>query len=175
MRPICRITQTRQRTVPRGRPCEPGNQYICSSCGAERGCKCNAPAVPKYQRAQDAVQANPDKSDRAIAKAIGASPTTVGKARDELSSGGQLKDRPRTGLDGRTRKVPRKKQSKPPKEVIVGVVSIEDELEPHQYREAFLLRAADCIAFAVYKAVAIEFNSRRLARPPVAPVGCQAR
>jgi hypothetical protein len=41
-----------------------------------------------------------------IAKEIDASPTTVGKAREQLSTTGQLEDTPRIGLDGRTRKTP---------------------------------------------------------------------
>jgi len=54
----------------------------------------------------EAIKAHPEKSDRAIAKEIGASPTTVGKAREELSTTGQLEDKPRVGLDGRERKKP---------------------------------------------------------------------
>jgi DNA-binding Lrp family transcriptional regulator len=81
-------------------------KFICSACGADRGCQCNAPAVPKAVRAAEALKANPGKSDRSIAEQIGASPTTVGKAREELSSSGQLEDGPRTGLDGRVRKLP---------------------------------------------------------------------
>jgi hypothetical protein len=78
-------------------------EFVCSACGADRGCDCNAPAI---DRAAAAIAANPGKSDRAIAKAVGASPTTVGKARSQLSSGGQLDAR--TGLDGKTRRLPKR-------------------------------------------------------------------
>jgi len=63
--------------------------------------------------------ANPEKSDRAIAEEIGTSPTTIGKAREQLSSGGQLdKESKRTGLDGKTRKLPRTECSTEEKELI---------------------------------------------------------
>jgi DNA-binding Lrp family transcriptional regulator len=81
-------------------------KFICSACGADRGCQCNAPAVPKAVRAAEALKANPEQSDRSIAEQIGASPTTVGKAREELSSSGQLEEGPRVGKDGKARKEP---------------------------------------------------------------------
>jgi len=85
-------------------------RMVCTGCGAEANASCNCGVAyqPKSVRAAAAVKATPEKSDRAIAKEIGASPTTVGKARDELSTTGQLKDGPRTGLDGKTRKLPAK-------------------------------------------------------------------
>jgi DNA-binding transcriptional MocR family regulator len=88
-------------------------RMVCTGCGAEvnANCNCGVVYVPKAQRAADAIKANPEKSDRAIAKEIGASPTTVGKAREQLSTTGQLEDRPRTGLDGKTRKMPEKKRA----------------------------------------------------------------
>src|SRR5262249_18544869 len=66
--------------------------------------------VPKSVRAAEAVKANPEKSDRAIAAEIGASPTTVGKARKELSTDGQLDDEPRTGLAGKVRRLPQREE-----------------------------------------------------------------
>jgi hypothetical protein len=87
-------------------------QFLCSACGAERSCNCNAPAIPKVQQATEALNAYPGKSDRAIAKEIGASPTTVGKAREELSSGGQLNEL-RVGRDGKARKRPTKRMPEP--------------------------------------------------------------
>jgi hypothetical protein len=63
------------------------SKFICSSCGSARDCDCNAPA---RLRAIEAVKVNPEKSDRAIAKDVGASPTTVGKARGQVSTTGHL-------------------------------------------------------------------------------------
>ena len=90
-------------------------RMVCTACGAEANASCNCGVAyqPKAVRAAEAVKANPEKSDRAIAKDIGASPTTVGKAREELSSGGQLEEAPRVGIDGKVRKarkMPEKKE-----------------------------------------------------------------
>jgi predicted DNA-binding ribbon-helix-helix protein len=63
----------------------------------------------KLQMAAAAVKASPNRSDRAIAKEIGASPTTIGKARKQLSADGQMEDQRRTGLDGKTRKMPERR------------------------------------------------------------------
>jgi hypothetical protein len=86
-------------------------RMVCTGCGAEANasCNCGMDYKPKSVRAAEAVKANPEKSDRAIAKEIGASPTTVGKAREQLSTTGQLEDGPRIGLDKKTRKQPAKK------------------------------------------------------------------
>jgi hypothetical protein len=91
-------------------------RMVCTGCGAEANasCNCGKPYVPKSVRAKEAIEANPEKSDRAIAAEIGSSPTTVGKVRDELSTGGQLEDGPRIGLDGKTRKMPAKKPEAEP-------------------------------------------------------------
>jgi hypothetical protein len=80
-------------------------RMVCIGCGAEANasCNCGKPYVPKSVRAKEAIEAHPEKSDRAIAAELGVSPTTVGKAR-QLSSDGQLSDR--TGLDGKTRRLP---------------------------------------------------------------------
>jgi ParB-like chromosome segregation protein Spo0J len=60
------------------------------------------------------LKANPEKSDRQIAKQAKASPTTVGMVRAEIASTvqpGQLPEK-RVGMDGKTRKQPAKKQRK---------------------------------------------------------------
>ena len=73
---------------------------VCSECGAEGhgSCGCGAAYVPKRERAIAAIKANPEKSDRAIAAELGASPTTVGKAR-QVSTSGHLEKR--VGRDGK--------------------------------------------------------------------------
>lgn len=63
-------------------------RYECPRCG--NNCQCGVPYIAKTVRAAEAIRANPEKSDRAIAKEIDASPTTVGKAREQLSTDGQL-------------------------------------------------------------------------------------
>jgi hypothetical protein len=83
-------------------------RLACSACGAEANasCNCGKPYVPAGQRAAEAIAAHPEKSDRMIAAEIGTSPTTVGKARASTVHTGQL-DEPRTGKDGKTRRLPR--------------------------------------------------------------------
>jgi transposase-like protein len=83
--------------------------YLCSKCGAERGCDCNAPATRK---AAVALAANPQKSDRAIAAEIGVSHPTVAKARRRAaaSTGKQpFQLEKRVGADGKPRKLPARK------------------------------------------------------------------
>jgi hypothetical protein len=60
-------------------------------------------ASPISQRAcaAEAVKANPEKSDRAIAADIGVAPNTVKAARDELRNTAQLEDTPRTASTAR--------------------------------------------------------------------------
>jgi hypothetical protein len=57
------------------------------------------------------IKATPEKSDRQIAETVKASPTTVGKVREEMEptvQSGQLK---RVGKDGKARKQPRKRRT----------------------------------------------------------------
>src|SRR6478736_6101428 len=63
-------------------------RLVCNSCGAEAvaSCNCGVDYKPKSVRAADAVKANPEKSDRAIAKEIGVSQPTVSKARKEVEA-----------------------------------------------------------------------------------------
>jgi hypothetical protein len=80
---------------------------VCTSCGAEANasCNCGVDYKPKAVRAREAVEANPEKSDRAIAKEIRVTAPTVGKARRESTVNDFTVDE-RTGLDGKTRKQP---------------------------------------------------------------------
>jgi hypothetical protein len=90
------------------------SRLICSGCGAETNatCNCGMDYKPKAARAREAVAANPEKSDRAIAKEIGVSHPTVGKARQE-AIGNHLPVEHRTGLDGKIRKVPERIKKEP--------------------------------------------------------------
>ena len=51
-------------------------RMVCTSCGAEANasCNCGVSYIPKALRAAEAVKANPEKSDRAIAADIGVAP-----------------------------------------------------------------------------------------------------
>jgi hypothetical protein len=85
-------------------------RMMCAGCGAEANanCDCGVGYVPKAVRAAEAVKANPEKSDRAIAAEIGVSAPTVGKARREEATVNNFTVDARTGLDGKTRSVRRR-------------------------------------------------------------------
>lgn len=78
-------------------------RMACTACGAEANasCTCGVAYTPKSVRAAEAVKANPEKSDRAIAADLGVSHVTVGKARKAQLETQLPVDEPRTGLDGR--------------------------------------------------------------------------
>jgi hypothetical protein len=81
-------------------------QMVCTACGSEANasCNCGKPYVPKKQRAREAIEANPQKSDRAIAADIGVDPMTVNKARREL--GVDVSTPEREGRDGKIYRLP---------------------------------------------------------------------
>lgn len=79
--------------------------WMCSSCGVDAGCNCGASLMSKAQRAAHAINENPRKSNVMIAEEIGVSEPTVRRARDATSSHDEV-DEPRTGLDGKVRRMP---------------------------------------------------------------------
>jgi hypothetical protein len=88
-------------------------RMVCTGCGSEANasCNCGKAYVPKGVRAAEAIAADPNKSDRAIAAEIGVSHTTVQEARK--ATGNHLPVDERTGLDGKTRKLPEPALAKP--------------------------------------------------------------
>jgi hypothetical protein len=78
----------------------------CSKCGAKAKprCNCGVAYVPAHVFAANAVKANPEKSDRAIANQIGVSDKTVAKARKATAEKSAVEKR--TGKDGKARKLP---------------------------------------------------------------------
>jgi hypothetical protein len=90
-------------------------RMVCTGCGAEANasCNCGKPYVPKSLRAAEAIRANPEKSNRAIAADIGVDEKTVRKARDEPTADQSAVDT-RIGLDGKERKMPEKKPEAEP-------------------------------------------------------------
>lgn len=101
-------------------------QMTCTGCGAEANasCNCGKPYVPKKQRAAEAIAANPQKSDRAIAADIGVSPMTVGRARSE----GETDVTPeREGIDGKVYHLPvREVEPDTPRELKESFFSLVD-------------------------------------------------
>ncbi len=71
----------------------------CVKCGAKAkpGCNCGVAYIPAHMYAVKAVAAHPEKSDRAIAAAIGVDHKTVAKARKSVGE----KSPTRVGTDGK--------------------------------------------------------------------------
>jgi hypothetical protein len=107
----------------------------CSACGAEANASCNCGAIytPKaFERAAEAVAAHPEKSNRALAKETGTSEATMRRARDATASMTQL-DEPRTGLDGKRRKLPSYIPDPPPlirDELIEQAIELVRQMTP---------------------------------------------
>jgi transposase-like protein len=87
-------------------------QLVCSDCGApgQGSCKCGAPYVSPGERAEAAVKANPEKSDRVIAEELGINHNTVNRARKKTTVSHETVEK-RTGKDGKKRKSPVRKTS----------------------------------------------------------------
>jgi hypothetical protein len=56
---------------------------VCAGCGVEANaaCNCGVAYAPKVVRAAEAIKANPQKSDRAIAEELGINQSTVSRVR----------------------------------------------------------------------------------------------
>ncbi|QIG93847.1 MULTISPECIES: hypothetical protein [Bradyrhizobium] len=91
-------------------------KLICSACGApgEGSCRCGAPYVSPGDRAEEAVKAHPEKSDRAIAADLGVGTMTVSRARKRATVPDGTVGK-RTGKDGKARKTPTSKRYHAPK------------------------------------------------------------
>jgi hypothetical protein len=114
----------------------------CTSCGAtvDAACDCGTPYMPAGQRAAAAVAANPNLSDRAIAKEIGVGKNTVLRARQELTGpDGPVDGTPRIGLDGRARRIP-----------IRAVEDADIGAPTERRRDAFLIFANEAMLLANY-------------------------
>jgi hypothetical protein len=75
---------------------------VCTGCGAKANasCNCGKPYEPKSVRAREAIEAGPEKSNRAIAAETGISEPTIRRAREAAASD----DAPDTvtGRDGKS-------------------------------------------------------------------------
>ena len=85
-------------------------RMVCTNCGAEANasCNCGKPYIAKKQQAVEAIAANPQKSDRAIAADIGVSHETVSKARRETGVNELTPER--EGRDGKVYRLPAKER-----------------------------------------------------------------
>jgi transposase-like protein len=102
-------------------------RLVCSDCGApgEGSCRCGAPYVSPGVRAEAAVKATPDDSDRTIADRIGVDQKTVFRARKKLGEAHASTEK-RKGKDGKTYTAKRKRRTKktdPVKDKIADLVN----------------------------------------------------
>jgi hypothetical protein len=83
----------------------------CPKCGVTQdaacGCGVDYQIVRPIAAAMKAVEAHPEKSDRAIAAEVGVSDRTVNRARQRTTATNVAVEK-RTGLDGKARKQPTK-------------------------------------------------------------------
>jgi hypothetical protein len=88
-------------------------KLVCSGCGApgQGSCGCGVAYVSAGERAEEAVKANPGKSNRAIAEESGVSYETIRRARKSTDT--NVSDEKRTGRDGKARKQPKPTPPKP--------------------------------------------------------------
>jgi hypothetical protein len=112
-------------------------KFICSACGADRGCDCNAPAVEKLaelreqnrqrqaKHAQKKREQKQQTSNVSAERATGSAEVDIEQRRAKYAALGDT-------------------------DPTACILSPEDELEPHEYRPKFLLRALDAIYMAVY-------------------------
>jgi len=100
-------------------------RMVCTGCGAEANasCNCGLNYTPASIRAAEAIAANPEKSDRAIAADIGVHHTTVGRIRnaggasappeqsaDDLSPVADATPEKRIGRDGKSYSATKRKR-----------------------------------------------------------------
>jgi transposase len=126
---------------------EPKPELRCSGCGTtqEAACDCGvayAPVARASERAMQAVLANKEKSNRAIAQETGLGIGTINRARRKATEpNGSVETR--EGLDGKIRKLPKPKPQgaivdfKKRKRTEAKAVKEKEEAD----RKAFLLRA----------------------------------
>lgn len=119
--------------------------WMCSSCGVDAGCNCGAPLMSKAQRAKEAIEAAPHKSDRAIAAELGISQPTVSKARKETTDKQlSVDEEMRVGLDGRQRRLPVRRP------VIDDDNDSFEAATPSQLRDSFLVFSNEALLLAQY-------------------------
>lgn len=116
-------------------------RMVCTGCGSETNatCNCGKPYLPAKRRAAEAIAANPQKSNRAIAEEIGVSEFSV---RDARKSGAMDHAPEREGRDGKIYHLPQRQER--------DEASVEAELDRRSLAAAFLLRADQARQFAVY-------------------------
>jgi hypothetical protein len=81
----------------------------------DAGCNCGAPVVSKSELVAPWDEANPGKSERQAAKALGIAPSTVHEARKNSGARDRATDARVTGADGKSYPASRPTIDNPPK------------------------------------------------------------
>jgi hypothetical protein len=126
-------------------------RMFCSGCGAEANasCNCGVSYMPASKRAAEAIAANPEKSNRAIAEELGVDEKTVRKERTADQSAVDT----RIGRDGRTRRLPDREireLSDADAAAVRDDSTMETDVEPEHYESAFWLRMDLANRAAIY-------------------------
>src|SRR5262249_11952161 len=90
------------------------SEFVCSACGADRGCGCNAPALTRIEKRgiiAGSLKENPEKSDREIGRTVKVDHKTRGADRAEQEARGEI-PHVEARTDTKGRKQPAKKKSK---------------------------------------------------------------
>jgi hypothetical protein len=71
------------------------HKFVCNKIRRfYASCNCGAPVVPAFKRAEDAIKANPEKSNRQIAEETGVGKDTVRRARNSGGAHAPTDERP---------------------------------------------------------------------------------
>ena len=124
---------------------KPALEIGCTGCGAtvDAACDCGVPYMPAGQRAAAAIAANPQMSDRAIARELGVGSNTVRRAREGTAPHGAVESR--VGLDGKVRRLPTRR---------VDNDDTEDAFAPAtplELKASFLIFSNEALLMAQYE------------------------
>jgi hypothetical protein len=61
-------------------------RFMCSACGVDAACNCGAPLMSKAQRIRDAIEDDPTKPNKQIARETDSDPKSVRRERNALKS-----------------------------------------------------------------------------------------
>lgn len=124
---------------------KPALEIGCTGCGAtvDAACDCGVPYMPAGQRAAAAIIANPQMSDRSIAAELGIGKDTVRRAREVTGARAPV-DEPRTGLDGKVRRLPTRRDNDNAEDAFAPAT-------PMERKASFLIFSNEALLMAQYE------------------------
>lgn len=123
---------------------KPALEIGCTGCGAtvDAACDCGVPYMPAGQRAAAAIEANPHKSNRAIAEEIGVSEGTVRSVRKSTAQDYAVE--PRVGMDGKVRRMPSRRDNDNAEDAFAPAT-------PMERKASFLIFSNEALLMAQYE------------------------